>query len=140
MKVSDSLVNVPNELSQLGTNRQTDRVSDQLLELLEWLFATKNGYKSTFPDLLFDFFRVSPLGWDIVDESLSHKSLFSWLEAITLPVLARISMLGNFFFLPPVKWWIITFQGGERRRDVRCLLSTRSQIESQIRVDSPLTA
>ena len=42
MKVSDSLVNVPNELSQLGTNQQTDRVTDQLHELLEWLFATKN--------------------------------------------------------------------------------------------------
>ena len=39
MKVSDSLVNVPNELSQLGTDRP---VTDQLLELLEWLFATKN--------------------------------------------------------------------------------------------------
>ena len=42
MKVSDSLVNVPNELSQLGTNRPTNRVTDQLLELLEWIFATKN--------------------------------------------------------------------------------------------------
>ena len=42
VKVSDSLVNVPNELSQLGTDRQTNQVTDQLLELLEWLFATKN--------------------------------------------------------------------------------------------------
>ena len=85
-------------------------------------FAKKNGYKSTFLDRLISFFRVSPLGWDIVDDSLSHKSLFSWLEAITLPGLVRISMFGNFFFLPPVKWWIITFLGGERRRNVRCLV------------------
>ena len=44
MKVSDSLDNVPNEnvVTHLGTDRQTDRVTDQLLELLEWLFATKN--------------------------------------------------------------------------------------------------
>ena len=40
VEVSDSLDNVPNEnvVTQLVTNRQTD----QLLELLEWLFATKN--------------------------------------------------------------------------------------------------
>ena len=44
MKVSDSLDNVPNEnvVTQQVTNQPTDRVSDQLLELLEWLFATKN--------------------------------------------------------------------------------------------------
>ena len=42
MKVSDSLDNVPNEnvVTQLVTNQQ----SDQLLELLEWLFATKNKH------------------------------------------------------------------------------------------------
>ena len=51
------LVNVPNELSQLGTNQQTDRpVSDQLLELLEWLFATKNSRLSLESD---DFPPVS---------------------------------------------------------------------------------
>ena len=40
VKVTDSLDNVPNEnvVTHLGTDRQTD----QLLELLEWLFATKN--------------------------------------------------------------------------------------------------
>ena len=27
--------------TQLGTDRQTNRLSDGLLELLEWLFATK---------------------------------------------------------------------------------------------------
>ena len=45
MKVSDSLDNVPNEnvVTHLGTDQQTDRQTDQLLELLEWLFATKNG-------------------------------------------------------------------------------------------------
>ena len=39
MKVSDSLDNVPNEnvVTHLGTDIQTD----QLHELLEWLFATK---------------------------------------------------------------------------------------------------
>ena len=44
MKVSDSLDNVPNEnvVTHLGTDRPTDRLTDQLLELLEWLFATKN--------------------------------------------------------------------------------------------------
>ena len=44
MKVSDSLDNVPNEnvVTQQVTDQPTDRVSDQLLELLEWLFATKN--------------------------------------------------------------------------------------------------
>ena len=30
--------------NRLQTNRQTDRVSDQLLELLEWLFATKKVF------------------------------------------------------------------------------------------------
>ena len=38
VKVSDSLDNVKNE--NVVT---THRLSDQLLELLEWLFATKNG-------------------------------------------------------------------------------------------------
>ena len=40
VKVSDSLDNVPNEnvVTHLGTNQP---VTDQLLELLEWLFATK---------------------------------------------------------------------------------------------------
>ena len=45
-KVSDSLDNVPNEnvVTQLVTDRQTNQLSDQLLELLEWLFATKNDH------------------------------------------------------------------------------------------------
>ena len=44
VKVSDSLDNVSNEnvVTHLGTDRPTDRLTDQLLELLEWLFATKN--------------------------------------------------------------------------------------------------
>ena len=42
VKVSDSLVNVPNELSQLGTIRLTD----QLLELLEWLFVTNSKHET----------------------------------------------------------------------------------------------
>ena len=29
-------------MNRLQTDQQTDRVTDQLLELLEWLFATKN--------------------------------------------------------------------------------------------------
>ena len=42
MKVSD---NVPNENENVTTgDRQTDQLSDQLLELPEWLFATKNPY------------------------------------------------------------------------------------------------
>ena len=42
-KVSDSIDNVKNEnvFIQLGTDRQTNRLCDRLLELLEWLFATK---------------------------------------------------------------------------------------------------
>ena len=48
VKVSDSLDNVPNE--NVVTQQVTDRpVTDQLLELLEWLFATKNVL---FPVLL----------------------------------------------------------------------------------------
>ena len=43
MKVSDSLDNVPNENVVTIGDQQTNRLSDQLLELLEWLFATKNG-------------------------------------------------------------------------------------------------
>ena len=30
-------------LSQLGTDRQTNQLTDQQLVLLEWLFATKKG-------------------------------------------------------------------------------------------------
>ena len=58
MKVSDSLDNVPNEnvVTQQVTNQQTDRVTDQLLELLEWLFATKNSRLSLESD---DFPPVS---------------------------------------------------------------------------------
>ena len=42
MKVSD---NVPNENENVTTrDQQTDQLSDQLLELPEWLFATKNFY------------------------------------------------------------------------------------------------
>ena len=48
VKVSDSLDNVPNEnvVTHLGTDRPTDQLTDQLLELLEWLFATKNILQS----------------------------------------------------------------------------------------------
>ena len=45
VKVSDSLDNVPNEnvVTTGGPlNQPTDGLSDQLLELLEWLFATIN--------------------------------------------------------------------------------------------------
>ena len=45
MKVSDSLDNVPNE--NVVTQQVTDRQSDQLLELLEWLFATKNSLSTS---------------------------------------------------------------------------------------------
>ena len=54
VKVSDSLDNVPNEnvVTQLATDQPTDRpVTDQLLELLEWLFATKNVSTSTWSGL-----------------------------------------------------------------------------------------
>ena len=44
VKVSDSLDNVPNENVVTTGDRQTDQQSDQLLELLEWLFATKKGF------------------------------------------------------------------------------------------------
>ena len=40
VKVSDSLDNVPNE--NVFTHLVSDQLSDQLLELLKWLFATKN--------------------------------------------------------------------------------------------------
>ena len=42
VKVSDILDNVPNEnvVTTGQTDQPTDRQSDQLLELLEWLFAT----------------------------------------------------------------------------------------------------
>ena len=43
MKVSDSLDNVPNENVVTTGDRP---VSDQLLELLEWLFATKKDNES----------------------------------------------------------------------------------------------
>ena len=42
VKVSDSLENVPNENVVTTGDQQTDQLTDQLLELLEWLFATKN--------------------------------------------------------------------------------------------------
>ena len=46
MKVSD---NVPNENENVTTgDRQTDQLSDQLLELPEWQFATKISIISTF--------------------------------------------------------------------------------------------
>ena len=40
VKVSDSLDNAPNE--NVVTHLVSDKQTDQLLELLEWLFATKN--------------------------------------------------------------------------------------------------
>ena len=42
MKVKDRFDNVPNENVVTSGDRRTDRLSDQLLELLDWLFATKN--------------------------------------------------------------------------------------------------
>ena len=42
MKVKDRFDNVPNENVVTSDDRRTDRLSDQLLELLDWLFATKN--------------------------------------------------------------------------------------------------
>ena len=47
MKVSDSLDNAPNEnvVTQLVNDRPTNQLTDQLLELLEWVFATKNEIK-----------------------------------------------------------------------------------------------
>ena len=45
VKVSDSLDNVPNE--NVVTQLVTDRLTDQLLELLEWLFATKKRFGET---------------------------------------------------------------------------------------------
>ena len=43
VKASDSVEKVPNEnvVTHLVSDRQTNQQSDQLLELLEWLFATK---------------------------------------------------------------------------------------------------
>ena len=41
VKVSDSLDNVPNENVVTTGDQQTDIQTDQLHELLEWLFATK---------------------------------------------------------------------------------------------------
>ena len=56
MKLSDSLDNVPNENVVTTGDQQTDRQSDQLLELLEWLFATKNHtFYTTLPILCCDF-------------------------------------------------------------------------------------
>ena len=44
VKASDSVDKVQNEnvVTHLVSDRQTNQQSDQLLELLEWLFATKN--------------------------------------------------------------------------------------------------
>ena len=42
MKVSDSLDNVTNENVVTTGDQPTNQQTDQLLELLEWLFATKN--------------------------------------------------------------------------------------------------
>ena len=44
VKVSDSLDNVPSENVVTTGDQPTNRQSDQLLELLEWLFATKNKF------------------------------------------------------------------------------------------------
>ena len=44
--------------TQLGTDRQTNRLSDGLLELLEWLFATRG-----FPTLLKLGIDSAPLIW-----------------------------------------------------------------------------
>ena len=54
VKVSDSVDKVPNEnvVTQLITDRQTNRLSDQLLELLEWLFAIKMKKRNLFPLLI----------------------------------------------------------------------------------------
>ena len=41
--VSDSLENVPNENVVTTGDQQTNQQSDRLLELLEWLYATKNS-------------------------------------------------------------------------------------------------
>ena len=48
VKVSDSLDNVPNENVVTTGDRQANRQSDQLLELLEWLFAIKNMVVNTY--------------------------------------------------------------------------------------------
>ena len=42
VKVPDTLDNVTNENIITTKDRRTDRQSDKLLELLVWLFATKN--------------------------------------------------------------------------------------------------
>ena len=49
VKVSESLDIVPNEyvVTQLVTDQPTNQQSDQLLELLEWLFATKKQFPET---------------------------------------------------------------------------------------------
>ena len=75
MKVSDSLVNVPNELSQLGTDRPTNRQSDQLLELLEWLYATKKVKDSKHSYLLVEAFEAC-FRRDMVDTCYEGISVF----------------------------------------------------------------
>ena len=45
VKVSDSLDNVPNENVVTTGDQPSNRQTDQLLDLLEWLFATKNNIK-----------------------------------------------------------------------------------------------
>ena len=51
VKVSNSLDNLPNEnvvtTGDRQTNQPTNRQTDQLLELLQWLFATKNVLSSS---------------------------------------------------------------------------------------------
>ena len=45
VKVLDNVQN-ENVVTQLVTDRPTNQLTDQLLELLEWLFATKKGVRN----------------------------------------------------------------------------------------------
>ena len=84
VKVSDSLDNVPNEnvVTQQVTNQPTDRVTDQLLELLEWLFATKTIRKYISED----YSGLSDEWWSLM---LARPGVDYGEPSITLPSLQR---------------------------------------------------
>ena len=101
MKVSDSLDNVPNEnvVTQQVTDRQTDQpVTDQLLELLEWLFATKNdvtgdrGFPYKFPqhNIFNGFYSVVFNSFDVLRISSKRTAHICFAMNIHLAVYLHI--------------------------------------------------
>ena len=72
MKVSESLDNVPNE--NVVTQQVTDQpVSGQLIELLEWLFATKNVKLTAHITMFYSIFVWHS---EYISSSIPGKTLF----------------------------------------------------------------